>query len=212
MNNKKWVVYLVRCSDNSLYCGISNDLKSRLIEHNLGKGAKYTRSRRLVDLVGISPEMTKSEALKLEYRIKQVPADKKIAALTRKENGMAILKKDLHALKKEIKALDRKMEMLIKEFGKGKKANVKKKVTAKTVKAKTIKKAPPKKAPAKKKTAKLTATDQVLKILRGRKKGVDAATLMKKTGFDNKKIQNILHRTYKMGKIKRVGQGVYVGA
>jgi putative endonuclease len=212
MNNKKWVVYLVRCSDNSLYCGISNDYKSRLIEHNLGKGAKYTKSRRPVELVGIGPEMTKSEALKLEYRIKQVPADKKIAALTRKENGMAILKKDLHALKKEIKALDRKMEMLIKEFGKGQKANVKKKVTAKTVKAKTIKKAPPKKAPAKKKTAKLTATDQVLKILRGRKKGVDAATLMKKTGFDNKKIQNILHRTYKMGKIKRVGQGVYVGA
>ena len=125
---------------------------------------------------------------------------------------MAILKKDLQALKKEIKALDRKMEKLIKEFGKGQKANVKKKVTARTVKAKTIKKAPPKKAPAKKKTAKLTATDQVLKILKGRKKGVDAATLMKKTGFDNKKIQNILHRTYKMGKIKRVGQGVYVGA
>ena len=125
---------------------------------------------------------------------------------------MAILKKDLQALKKEIKALDRKMEMLIKEFGEGQKANVKKKATAKTVKAKTIKKAPPKKAPAKKKTAKLTATDRVLKILKGRKKGVDAATLMKKTGFDNKKIQNILHRTYKMGKIKRVGQGVYVGA
>ena len=212
MNNKKWVVYLVRCSDNSLYCGISNDYKSRLIEHNFGKGAKYTKTRRPVELVGIGPEMTKSEALKLEYRIKQVPADKKIAALTRKENEMAILKKDLQALKKEIKALDRKMEKLIKEFGKGQKANVKKKVTARTVKAKTIKKAPPKKAPAKKKTAKLTATDQVLKILKGRKKGVDAATLMKKTGFDNKKIQNILHRTYKMGKIKRVGQGVYVGA
>ena len=178
-----------------------------MIEHNFGKGAKYTKSRRPVELVGIGPEMTKSEALKLEYRIKQVPADKKIAALTRKENGMAILKKDLQALKKEIKALDRKMEKLIKEFGKGQKANVKKKVTAKTVK-----KTPPKKAPAKKKTAKLTATDQVLKILRGRKKGVDAATLMKKTGFDNKKVQNILHRTYKMGKIKRVGQGVYVGA
>ena len=77
MKNKKWVVYLVRCSDNSLYCGISNDLKSRVIEHNLGKGAKYTRSRRPVDLVGISPEMTKSEILKLEYRIKQLPVNNK---------------------------------------------------------------------------------------------------------------------------------------
>jgi predicted GIY-YIG superfamily endonuclease len=183
-----------------------------LVEHNFGKGAKYTKSRRPVELVGIGPEMTKSEALKLEYRIKQVPADKKIAALTRKENGMAILKKDLQALKKEIKALDRKMEKLIREFGKGKKANVKKKATAKTVKAKTIKKAPPKKVPAKKKTAKLTATDQVLKILRGRKKGVDTATLMKKTGFNQKKVTNILQRTFKQGKIKRVAKGIYVGA
>ena len=77
MSEKKWVVYLVRCSDKSLYCGIINDFKSRLIEHNSGKGSKYTRSRRPVELVGISPEMKKSEALKLEYRIKQLPADKK---------------------------------------------------------------------------------------------------------------------------------------
>ncbi len=125
---------------------------------------------------------------------------------------MTIYKKDLQALNKDIKALERKMEKLIKEFDKGKKAKVTKKATAKPVKAKTTKRVPARKAPAKKRIAKLTATDQVLKILRGRKKGVDAATLMKKTGFDNKKIQNILHRTYKMGKIKRVGQGVYVGA
>jgi len=81
MSNKNWIVYLILCSDNSLYCGISNDYKNRLIEHNSGKGAKYTRSRRPVELVGSSPEMTKSEALKLEYRIKQLPADKKISAL-----------------------------------------------------------------------------------------------------------------------------------
>ncbi|MGD8762359.1 MAG: GIY-YIG nuclease family protein [Desulfobacteraceae bacterium] len=82
MNNGKWVVYLVRCSDKSLYCGISNDFKSRVIEHNSGKGARYTRSRRPVELVGISPEMTKSEALKLECKIKQLPADKKLSELT----------------------------------------------------------------------------------------------------------------------------------
>ena len=83
MNNKKWLVYLVRCSDGSFYCGISNDLKNRLIEHNSGRGAKYTRSRRPVELVGISNEMTKSEALKLEHRIKQLPAAKKMHELTR---------------------------------------------------------------------------------------------------------------------------------
>ena len=80
-SNKKWVAYLVRCSDNSLYCGISNDLKNRLLEHNSGKGAKYTRSRRPVVLVGVSPELTKSDALKLEYKIKQLPADRKITEL-----------------------------------------------------------------------------------------------------------------------------------
>ena len=191
MSEKKWVVYLVRCSDKSLYCGISNDYKNRLIEHNSGKGAKYTRSRRPVELVGISYEMTKSEALKLEYRIKQLPADKKLSKLTRKENGMAILKKDLQSLQREIKALSGKMEKLIKEFDKSKKTRAEKKVSAKTVKAKTTKKASAKKGPVKKKTAKLTATDKVLKILKGRKRGVDAATLAKKTGFDNKKNQNI---------------------
>jgi putative endonuclease len=212
MSEKKWVVYLVQCSDNSLYCGISNDIKNRLMEHNSGKGAKYTKSRRPVDLVGISPEMTKSEALKLEYSIKQLPADKKLAALKRKENGMTISKKDLLALNKDIKALERKMEKLIREFDKGKKAKVTKKATAKPVKAKTIKRLPAKKAHAKKRPAKLTATDKVLRIINRSKKGVDVATLMKKTGFDNKKISNILHRTYKQGKIKRVEKGIYVSA
>ena len=78
MSEKKWVVYLVRCDDNSLYCGVSNDIKSRLIEHNSGKGAKYTRSRRPVELVGVGPQMSKSEALKLEYWIKRLPYDQKI--------------------------------------------------------------------------------------------------------------------------------------
>jgi len=56
-----------------------------------------------------------------------------------------------------------------------------------------------------------TATDQVLNIIKRSKKRVNAATLMTKTGFDLKKVRNILQRTYKQGKIKRVGKGVYVG-
>ncbi len=125
---------------------------------------------------------------------------------------MAILKKDLQSLQREIKALGRKMEKLIKEFDKGKKTKVTKKVTAKPARLKTIKKAPAKKAPVKKKTAKLTATDKVLKIIRVSKKGVDTSTLMKMTGFNQKKVTNILQRTYKQGKIKRVGKGIYIGA
>ena len=82
MTDKEWTVYLVRCADNSLYCGITKDLNSRLRDHNSGKGAKYTRSRRPVKLAGVSPKMTKNEALKLEYRVKQLPADKKISELS----------------------------------------------------------------------------------------------------------------------------------
>jgi len=81
MDKRQWVVYLVRCSDESLYCGITNDLKNRLIAHNSGRGAKYTRSRRPVELVGASSAMTKSDALKLEYRVKHVPVRNKIYEL-----------------------------------------------------------------------------------------------------------------------------------
>ena len=81
MNEKKWVVYLLRCSDNSLYCGVSNNIEKRVVEHNSGMGAKYTRSRLPVVLVGTSRDMAKVEAFKLEYRIKQLPAELKIAEL-----------------------------------------------------------------------------------------------------------------------------------
>jgi putative endonuclease len=83
--NKNWVVYLVRCVDQSLYCGITNNIEKRLEVHNLGKGAKYTRYRIPVELLGTSSEMTKSEALKLELRIKRMPAARKCA-----EIGMAV--------------------------------------------------------------------------------------------------------------------------
>ena len=81
--HKNWVVYLLRCADNSLYCGISSDLPGRLKEHNSGPGAQYTKSHRPVELVGASRKMTKGNALKLEYQIKQLPAHKKIMALNR---------------------------------------------------------------------------------------------------------------------------------
>jgi putative endonuclease len=83
MNKKEWVVYLVRCADESLYCGITNDIERRLIAHNSGKGAKYTKSRMPVDVAGVSSKMTKSEALKLELHIKQVPAGRKVFELTK---------------------------------------------------------------------------------------------------------------------------------
>ena len=79
----EWEVYLVRCDDNSLYCGIAKNVKTRIALHNTGKGSKYTKSRRPVELVAASRKMTKSDALTLEYRVKQLPIDKKVGALMR---------------------------------------------------------------------------------------------------------------------------------
>lgn len=117
MSEEKWVVYLVRCSDNSLYCGISNDFERRLEEHNFGKGAKYTNSRGPVKLVGISPKMKKSEALKLEYQIKRTATEKKIDEL--KEIGLRILiKRDLQILTSEIRVLGKTVERIAKAVAK----------------------------------------------------------------------------------------------
>ncbi|MBT3310631.1 MAG: GIY-YIG nuclease family protein [Desulfobacterales bacterium] len=120
MNIHKWVVYLVRCSDKSLYCGITNDLKKRLEAHNSGKGAKYTRSRRPVKLVVTSSEMTKSDALKLEYRVKQVPADRKYYVLIEKENEIVMdLKETLNVVSRDIKVLANKVDELVKSINDG---------------------------------------------------------------------------------------------
>ena len=82
MKVDEWVVYLVRCADESLYCGATNNIKKRMMAHNSGKGARYTQSRRPVELVAISCKMSRSEALKLEHQIKKTPTAKKISLLT----------------------------------------------------------------------------------------------------------------------------------
>jgi putative endonuclease len=114
MNKRRWVVYLIRCSDESLYCGITNNLNKRLTVHNSGKGAKYTRSRRPIEFVGASFKMTKSNALKLEYRIKQVPADKKIFELIKEEDKVTVnLKKNLQAVIRELNKMAKNVDKLI---------------------------------------------------------------------------------------------------
>ena len=68
---KKYYAYMVRCRDNSIYSGYATDPIKRVEVHNSGKGAKYTRSRLPVELVYFEEFMTKSEALKREYELKQ---------------------------------------------------------------------------------------------------------------------------------------------
>jgi vacuolar-type H+-ATPase subunit D/Vma8 len=131
---------------------------------------------------------------------------------------MAKLKKDLQAVTRELKALTRKTEGLVKKVDKLEKAEAAARRKA-NAKAKTAKKSPAKKKVAakkkpvsKKKAAPLTATDRVVNIIKRSKKGVGLPTLMRKTGLADKTVRNILFMSSKLGKIKRAGRGIYVGA
>ncbi len=73
-----WFVYLLRCADDSLYCGITTDIKRRLAEHNDGIAAKYTRSRRPVAIETHVEVESKSTALKVEILVKKQPRNNKI--------------------------------------------------------------------------------------------------------------------------------------
>lgn len=84
-----WQVYILRCGDDTLYTGITDDLSRRIAAHNAGKGAKYTRGRGPVTLVYTEICHDKSCALKREHAIKALPRSKKLAlidAFDQKEN------------------------------------------------------------------------------------------------------------------------------
>lgn len=73
--------YILKCKDDSLYTGWTNDLKKRITSHNAGKGAKYTKARRLVELVYYEEFQTREEAMKREYAIKQLSRKEKEALI-----------------------------------------------------------------------------------------------------------------------------------
>ena len=73
--------YIVKCSDETLYTGWTNNLKKRLEAHNSGKGAKYTKNRRPVELVYFEEHDTKQDAMNREYAIKQLSRQKKLALI-----------------------------------------------------------------------------------------------------------------------------------
>lgn len=72
-----WFVYILKCFDDSLYVGITNNIKKRLDVHNSGKGAKYTRGRLPVELLKYFEVDNKSIALKIEFKIKKLSRKEK---------------------------------------------------------------------------------------------------------------------------------------
>jgi predicted Rossmann fold nucleotide-binding protein DprA/Smf involved in DNA uptake len=120
------------------------------------------------------------------------------------EETKMTMTKDLQTIIKELKKLVKQIENLTAAFGKAEQPKAKSIKPMTNAKALRTKKAPTK-------GGKKTDTDKLLAIINRSKKGVDTATLMKKTGFNQKKVRNMLNRTYKQGKITRVEKGIYVG-
>lgn len=76
-----WYLYLIECEDGSLYTGISTDVERRYAEHVAGKGARYTRMKKPLRLLGYRICASRSAALQAEHALKQLPAARKLAAL-----------------------------------------------------------------------------------------------------------------------------------
>ena len=79
-------VYMVECSDKSIYTGIAKDIEKRLGQHSKGVGSKYVRTRLPISLQWSSGEMDLSNALKTEYMIKQWSRDKKLKWIESHDN------------------------------------------------------------------------------------------------------------------------------
>lgn len=77
-------VYIIKCSDDSLYTGWTNNLEKRFKKHQEGKGAKYTRGRGPLELVYFEEYETKVQAMKREYEIKKMSREKKIKLISKK--------------------------------------------------------------------------------------------------------------------------------
>ena len=96
-----WTVYLVRCADHTLYCGITNDLQARLAAHTAGKGAKYTRGRGPLELVATQRTRDKRIALRIEHAVKQLSRPQKLALDKARLGAIAaIARRKLRALQR----------------------------------------------------------------------------------------------------------------
>jgi putative endonuclease len=84
-----WRLYVVRCSDDTLYTGITNDLERRINEHNTSKrGAKYTKTRRPVELIYYESYKNRSAAQQAEYAFKKLKREQKEKKIQESHNDI----------------------------------------------------------------------------------------------------------------------------
>ena len=95
---KEYYVYILLTENNTFYCGYTDDINKRFDAHKSGKGAKYTRANKPIKIIYQKAFKTKSEAMKEEYRIKQLTKEEKIALINshpKTDNLLQIIKQTL---------------------------------------------------------------------------------------------------------------------
>jgi putative endonuclease len=80
--------YIVECKDKTLYTGWTNNIEKRILDHNNGKGAKYTKGRRPVTLVYLEEYETKQDAMKREYYLKKLKKEEKYKLIEEYSKGI----------------------------------------------------------------------------------------------------------------------------
>jgi len=171
-----------------------------------------------------APKASKTKAVKAKTA-KKAPANKRATKATATDKVLKVINRskrgiDVAALKKRIGFDDKKLRNIIfRAYREGKIQRADRgvysgaKVKAPMVsKEEAVKAKPSVKKPEKMVATKLTATDEVLKLINASKKGLDIVTIKNETGFDDKKVRNIIFRANKEGKIKRADRGIYIGA
>lgn len=91
-----WYIYLIRCENNSLYTGITNNLEKRFQAHKNGKGAKYTKIFKPIKIEIAFQVESKSSALKIEIYIKKKAVSKKTQLITKPEDFLIEVKEKFH--------------------------------------------------------------------------------------------------------------------
>jgi putative endonuclease len=89
----RWSVYIVECADSTLYTGVARSVRARLIAHNRGKGARYTRGRLPVRLLYQEDDLSKGEAQRRESAIKRLQRKEKLRLIDRgppSRRGLAV--------------------------------------------------------------------------------------------------------------------------
>jgi putative endonuclease len=96
-----WYVYVARCRDDTLYCGIARDVAARIAAHDAGTGARYTRGRGPLTVVLVRRCRDKSGALRLEHAIKQLPRAAKQALLAEPARLAPIARRVLRSARRD---------------------------------------------------------------------------------------------------------------